>query len=741
MKNKYADIIIDISHEKVDRSFQYEVPVKMQDRIRLGMQVKIPFGNGDRTRSGYVVALSDEASYDPAKIKKILAIPDTGVTIESKLIELASWIRINYGSTMIQALKTVLPIKEKARHKEIRKVLLVASQEEAGRLWQEARDKKHAAKARLLEHLIQSNELPYTEVTQRLKVAPAVLQKFAEQGILRISSETIYRSPIKADKIRTQMTESTPQQKEVLAGILKEWSTSQPRTCLIHGITGSGKTHIYIELIEHVIAKGKQAIVLIPEIALTYQTVLRFYQRFGDKIAVIHSRMSHGERSDSFEQARKGKIQVMIGPRSALFTPFPRLGLIIIDEEHEHTYKSEGTPRYHARETAIARGEIEDARVVLGSATPSVDAYYRAQIQMYALFSLDERYGQGVLPRVYTVDLREELKEGNTSILSRKLEAAIEMRLKDKQQIMLFLNRRGYAGFVSCRSCGYVVKCPHCDVTLSLHNNGKMICHYCGYERKNVFRCPECDSPYIGGFRAGTQQIEEIVKQRFPKARVLRMDMDTTQKKDGHTKILSAFANQQADILIGTQMIVKGHDFPNVTLVGVLAADLSLYAQDYRAAERTFQLLVQAVGRAGRGSTGGEAIVQTYHPEHYSIAAAKTQDYKSFYEEEIGFRMLMGYPPVAQMMAVMASGEEEQQLAMAMGFLKKYIIRVNRQSDLKIIGPADASVAKVNDRYRKVLYVKHDDYNVLISIRDALERYIEVNSGFSKLYIQFDFNM
>jgi len=741
MKNKYADIIIDISHEKVDRSFQYEVPAEMQDKIRPGMQVKIPFGKADRTRSGYVVSLSDEASYDLVKIKKILAIPDMGVTIESRLIELASWIRINYGSTMIQALKTVLPIKEKAKHKEIRKVLLLASREEAQKLWQEAKVKKYAAKARLLEKLIESRELSYSEVTRQLKVAPAVLHKFEEQGVLCISSETIYRSPVKAAEIKANSAELTPQQQEVLAGICREWNTGQPRTCLIHGITGSGKTHIYIELIERVVTEGKQAIVLIPEIALTYQTVLRFYQRFGDKIAVINSRMSHGERSDSFEQARKGKIQVMIGPRSALFTPFPRLGLIIIDEEHEHTYKSEGTPRYHARETAIARGEIENARVVLGSATPSVDAYYRTQIGMYALFTLDERYGQGVLPRVYTVDLREELKAGNTSILSRKLEEAMEMRLRDKKQIMLFLNRRGYAGFVSCRSCGYVVKCPHCDVTLSLHNNGKMICHYCGYETKKVSRCPECDSPYIGGFRAGTQQIEEIVKQRFSQARVLRMDMDTTQKKEGHTKILSAFADHQADILIGTQMIVKGHDFPDVTLVGVLAADLSLYAEDYRAAERTFQLLVQAVGRAGRGSSGGEAIVQTYHPEHYSIEAAKTQDYKRFYEEEISFRMLLGYPPASQMMAVMASGEEEEQLALAMEFLKKYIIRVNRQSDLKIIGPADAAVAKVNDRYRKILYVKHNDYYILTNIKDALERYIKVNSGFSKLYIQFDFNM
>lgn len=741
MKKEYADIIVDISHEKLDRAFQYEIPQELRGTVQPGMRVKFPFGNGNRTTNGYVINISNEASYDPAKIKKILEIPAGSATIESRLIALAAWIRENYGSTMIQALKTVLPIKVKAKLKENKKIVLQVPLDVAGELCEEARKKNYTAKVRLLSCLLEQPEVSYTKATTTLKVSAAVIRKFEEAGVLRVTSEEVFRSILPQTEQIPGSSRLTTGQQDTLQGILAEWQQEKPRTSLIHGITGSGKTHIYIRLIEQVIKEGKQAIVLIPEIALTYQTVMRFYQEFGEKVAVIHSRMSHGERSDAFEQAQRGSIQIMIGPRSALFTPFPALGLIIIDEEHENTYKSEGMPRYHARETAIARARIEDARVVLGSATPSVDAYYRCQKGEFALFTLDERFGEALLPNVYTVDLREELKQGNHSILSKKLEEGIEKRLACGEQVILFLNRRGYAGFVSCRSCGLVVKCPHCDVSLSIHNNGKMVCHYCGYERPQVHGCPECQSPYIGGFRAGTQQIEEIIKKRFIEARVLRMDMDTTQKKDGHAKILSTFAARKADILIGTQMIVKGHDFPGVTLVGVLAADLSLFADDYRAAERTFQLLVQAVGRAGRGSAKGEAVIQTYHPEHYSIEAAQTQDYQRFYEEEIGYRMLMGYPPESQMMAVMANGESEEQLAMAMDFIRKYIESIHKEQGLVVIGPADAAVSKINDRYRKVLYLKHENYQVLTRIKDAVERYIEINSGFKSLYIQFDFNM
>ena len=369
----------------------------------------------------------------------------------------------------------------------------------------------------------------------------------------------------------------------------------------------------------------------------------------------MNSRLSPGERYDQMMRAKAGKVDVMIGPRSALFTPFPDLGLIVIDEEHEPTYKSEQTPRYHARETAVRRALMEGAGVVLGSATPSLEAMYRARKGEYVLLELKNRSRMQQLAEVYTVDLRQELREGNRSILSLKLQELMEDRLKKKEQIMLSLNRRGYSGFISCRECGHVIKCPHCSVSLSVHRDGTMRCHYCGYTCAKVTACPECGSRHIGEFRAGTKQIEDIVKERFPGARVLRMDMDTTRQKDSYEKILSAFANEEADILVGTQMIVKGHDFPNVTLVGVLAADMSLYTDDYRSGERTFQLLTQAVGRAGRGDRPGEAVIQTYSPEHYAVVKAAAQDYEAFYAQEISYRELMGYPPVEHLLAVLVS--------------------------------------------------------------------------------------
>ena len=495
-----------------------------------------------------------------------------------------------------------------------------------------------------------------------------------------------------------------------------------------------------MELIARTIEKKEQVIVLIPEIALTRQTVGRFLKRFGSGISFLNSRMTAAQRYDQFKAAKRGDVQIMVGPRSALFTPFANLGLIIMDEEHENTYISEMAPRYHARETAIKRAELEHAHVVMGSATPSVDAYYKCVQGEYRLLTLNERYGKGHLPQVSIVDMREELKKGNRSILSMELQDAVKQRLEKKEQVMLFLNRRGYAGFVSCRSCGHVMKCPHCDVALTEHNNGKMVCHYCGYETPKVMECPQCHSPYIGGFKAGTQQIERTVQKMFPDARILRMDMDTTKGKDGHAQILAAFEKHEADILIGTQMIVKGHDFPLVTLVGVLAADLSLNSDNYRAGERTFQLICQAAGRAGRGEKPGNAIVQTYHPDHYCIVDAARQDYESFFREELAFRTLLDYPPVGNMMAVLGSTKEETQLDTAMEYLKKFILAQYTKPDLQLIGPAAPSVGRVNDVYRKVIYCKHAKYDILVMIKNQLERYIEINSGFDHINIQFDFN-
>ena len=738
----YANIIVDITHEKLDKHFQYKVPEKMLGILQIGMLVTAPFGRGNRMIQGYVVEMSEQAEFAIERIKSLDAIVQEHIPAEANLIALAGWIRKNYGGTMIQSLKTVLPVKEKIKNKEKKMLRLLLLADEAYDLLDTYQRKKYTAKARLLEALINEQELSYEVVTKKLNVSATVIKSFELEGILTIETEQIYRNPLSIEQTMTQGRGHTlsGEQQYAVDKVLDDRQKGCFATYLLHGITGSGKTEVYIELISNIIEEGKQAIVLIPEIALTYQTVMRFYSRFGDKISIINSRLSKGEKFDQFERAKNGQISVMIGPRSALFTPFANLGIIIIDEEHESSYKSESIPRYHAREVAIQRANTAEASVVLGSATPSIEAYYRALDKKYTLLELKQRAKESQLPQVYTIDLREELRAGNRSIISERLHHLIQDRLQKKQQIILFLNRRGYAGFISCRACGYVKKCPHCDVSLTIHNNGKLSCHYCGHEENNLHTCPECESNFIGGFKAGTQQIEEVVTLTYPNARVVRMDMDTTKTKTGHEDILSAFANKEADILIGTQMIVKGHDFPDVTLVGILAADLSLNVGNYHAAERTFQLLTQAAGRAGRGTQAGEVVIQTYNPEHYSIKTAKEQDYQNFYKEEIVYRKLMGYPPVSNLLAIYIAGRNEEQLDFASIYLKKYIEHICKKEEVKVIGPANAPISKINDIYRKIIYIKQPDYELLTWIKDKTEQYIEMNSGYNQIQVQFDFN-
>lgn len=741
-KTLYANIIIDISHEKLDRAFQYRIPEKLLDQIHPGTPVEIPFGRSNRKIRGYVVEVTEEPEFAPERIKPVSHVIREGIPIEGQLIALAAWMRENFGGTMNQALKTVLPVKQKTTEKEQRLIWLKPDPTTAKSLLGELQRKHQTARARLLEALLEQSPLPYETVTQKLNITVSVIRAMQERELIRVESIRSWRNPLEQMKKQGTVVTLNPAQQQIVTGIENGWRSGDERPCLLHGVTGSGKTEVYMELIKSVLREGKQAIVLIPEIALTFQTVLRFYNHFGERVSILNSRMSPGERSDQFDRAKRGLLDVMIGPRSALFTPFPNLGVIIIDEEHEAAYKSETVPRYHARETAIARGMLCGAHVVLGSATPSVESYDRAQQGQYRLFEMKERVSARPLPTVYTVDLREELRNGNRSILSDRLRKLMTDRLEKKEQIMLFLNRRGVAGFVSCRSCGEVIKCPHCDVSLNLHNDGKLVCHYCGYQQPMVKKCPSCGSSYVGGFKAGTQKIEQYVRQQFPSARVLRMDLDTTRKKGGYESILSAFSNQEADILIGTQMIVKGHDFPNVTLVGILAADLSLHISDYRAPERTFQLLTQAAGRAGRGCRQGEVVIQTYQPEHYSIVTAAAQDYEAFFQQEIFFREMLHYPPKWHMLVVHAASEKEMLVKQAQDMLKyKLLTKMEKEKEhLQIIGPADAAVSRINDIFRKVLYVKAEDYQLLVHAKNMLEQEIRKDPAFRAVTIQFDFD-
>lgn len=750
----YADIIIDISTESLDHTFQYLIPGELQGAVSLGSLVTVPFGRGNSIRTGYVVGITDEPSIDPSVVKSIIDIRDDNkYRPVAKLMQLAVWMKHYYGGTLIQSLKVVLPKKSAVRPVVKETVKLIAPFDVASSKLEEFTRKHHTARQRLLEALMRAESMDKRLITQKLGVTSSVIKAFEKDGLVRIDTESSYRNPLVIDRdddgagrlFGKKITEHTTDQKRVIESVLRRYDEKDLRPSLIHGVTGSGKTEVYIDIIDGVVQRGHQAIMLIPEIALTYQTVVRFTARFKDRVSFIHSKLSTGERYDQFLRAERGEIDVMIGPRSALFTPFPSLGIIVMDEEHETSYKSEQMPKYHARECAEKLAAISDAAFVMGSATPSVESYSRAKEGTYMLYEMPERITGGELPVVYTVDLRQELASGNKSMFSEKLMHLMADRLKRKEQIMLFLNRRGYASFVTCRKCGFVYKCPHCDVSLSLHKDGRLHCHYCGHEEEMKGVCPECGSKYIGGMRAGTEQVENMVHRAFPDARTIRMDLDTVKHKGDYEKVLSAFANEEADILIGTQMIVKGHDFPKVTLMGILAADMSLYAGDYRAAERTFELLTQAAGRTGRagsprrtgraygpGRTGrattdhtsfGEVVIQTYSPDNYAVIAASRQDYKKFYEEEIGYRKIGGYPPSGHMLMITIEDKDEKRADRTASDIADLCRTFAEKTDLlmQIIGPADAQISKINDVYKKAVYAKCESHETLSLLKDAVE--------------------
>ncbi len=730
----YAGVIVDISHEKLDKIFQYSVPEDIASVISIGNKVNIPFGAGHRT--GYVVNLSNTPEIAPDKIRPLDGIVKSSTTIDERMIKLAYWMKTNYGSTINQALKTVIPVKEKVKQVNNRTVRLLISPREALSLSEEYRTSKRK-QSEILKFLSNNPVCDYRKVTQQMGQVRQSLTALSDAGLIEIDTQRVFRNELEAAEDFRNVTSLNQEQQVVCDGIIKDYDNNDMTPCLIKGVTGSGKTEVYMEIIQHVLSKGREVIVLIPEISLTYQTIMRFYAKFGNVVSVINSRLSKGEKYDRFELAAQGRIKIMVGPRSALFTPFNNLGAVIIDEEHESAYQSETIPRYHARETAIELARMTGAKVIMGSATPSLETFNRCRSGIYKLYRLDNRAGNATIPDVDVVDLRDEMKKGNRTMFSTKLKSLMQEKLDAGEQIMLFLNRRGYQGFINCRECGNVIQCPHCDVSLTLHGRNRLVCHYCGYETVFNHICPKCGSKYIGAFKAGTEKVEEETRKIFPHASVLRMDLDTTSGKEGHRNILEKFASHEADILVGTQMIVKGHDFADVTLVGILLADMSLHCSDYRAAEITFDLLTQAAGRAGRGDRKGNVVIQTYDPEHYSIVHAAGQDYDAFYDEEMGYRELMGYPPSNHMMAVRISCADADLATKLSDELYKL---TSVDDKVNIIGPADAAVYKINDIYNRVIYYKCRDYALLIQIKDIIENYLKCNVPcYKECHVVFDF--
>lgn len=571
----------------------------------------------------------------------------------------------------------------------------------------------------VLEYLSQINgvELPCAQVIEETGCSLQTLKSMEKRGLIKLFDKQVERAPrIDTGLVEDRVENLTELQRDALDRIQRMYQ-SGIREVLLHGVTGSGKTEIYLRLIGQALNRGKKAIVLVPEISLTPQMAEWYIKRFGGRAALFHSRLSAGERYDQWEAMKQGRYDVVIGARSAVFAPFDDIGLIIIDEEHEYTYKSESSPRYMTRDVARKRCAYYDGLLVLGSATPSIETYHRAQKSEIGLVELSERVGNSKLPDVQIVDMREELKDGNRSIFSRALTREIESTLAANKQAILLLNRRGYSTYVCCRDCGKVIKCKNCDISLTYHKAGdRLVCHYCGYTTRLPETCDECGSDRIRHMGSGTEKLEKELERAFPEARVLRMDMDTTRRKGAHFEILHSFKNRQGDILVGTQMIAKGLDFPDVTLVGVVLADFTLNIPDFRSAERTFQLLTQVSGRAGRGDTPGKVIVQTYSPGHYSIAASQLHDYTSFYNEEVLIRREFGYPPFSRLINIVVSGPNIQQVINTITGINADLhlkLGCSRQKMFELFGPSPALYSRINGRFRWQLIIKTQHMEII----------------------------
>ena len=720
----YAEVILSISAKETDRTFSYAVPPELRDRIRRGMRVLVPFGAGNRRREAYVIGLSDATALDQAKIKQIERILDDRPALGEKTLELAFWMKEKYYTTLANCLRCVLPAGVKEREegdlaKTVRYACLNAENPETAAFLSDPRG-LGAAQTLVMQALLQG-EAPAAGLKAALNISDSPLKTLEKKNLIRIYEKSLPDGPLSGARTYDKTPERpvlTREQENAAAVLCAGLRGKNPKPTLICGVTGSGKTEVYLRVIEDAVAAGKQAIMLVPEISLTPQTVEAFIRRLGGSVAVTHSRLTPLERYGQWKKARDGEVSVMIGPRSAVFAPFENLGCIIVDEEHESVYKSETAPKYSAKEVAIKRAEQTGALAVFGSATPSVESFRRTETGEFDLLTMTERIN-GMFPRITVVDMRLEMAEGNMSLFSRAFAEALGESIRKGEQSILFLNRRGHSTFVSCRRCGNVLRCENCSVNYTYHiHDDLLVCHYCGKRAENPSLCPACGSRFIRYFGVGTQKVEEELRKLFPGVGVIRMDTDTTSGKGSHEALLRAFREQKAQVLLGTQMIAKGLDFPKVTLVGVLAADLSLHTGDFRSGETTFQLLTQVAGRAGRASAPGEVYIQTYNPEHYAIRYAKEQDYRGFYEHEIVLRRQMDYPPFTHVFSVMFTGENEKRVILALHKLLEIMIYCNRKGLFEILGPAPAIVSRIKRKYRWKILVKAKDEARLLAFAE-----------------------
>ncbi|MBU5590875.1 primosomal protein N' [Clostridium sp. MSJ-4] len=730
---KFAGIVINQDANELDRIFTYRIKEDHRNKIKVGHRVKVPFGRGNRLIDGFVLYLYEgvkELEDTYVEIKSIENLYSDVELFTNKDVKLMEFMRKKYLCSYVDALRQFLPKGIIGGMKKKTVEVLFVSKSLEGKY-----DKEPYIsifnKVKSLE-----DGVTRAELNKNYGMSLSSINTLIKHGFISADSKIIQRYNHKEFQYYGKKNLNT-EQKNIVENILNSYN----HTFLIHGVTGSGKTEVYMNLVEDNIQRGKASIVLVPEIALTPQMIERFKGRFGKEVAVFHSKLSDGERFDEWFRVKEGKVKLAVGARSAVFLPFKDLGLIIIDEEHENSYKSDSNPKYHARDIAEYRSKLEGCKVVLGTATPSIETYYRTEIGEIELLKMENRADGALMPNIHVVDMREELKNNNRSIFSTLLYNEIKTTLNKKEQIILFLNRRGFSTFVSCRKCGYVFKCDDCDISMTYHFSGNYLsCHYCGKKMRVSNICPVCHSNYVKYFGVGTEKVETEVRRHFPEARVLRMDLDTTRKKDSYEIIYNTFKKGEADILIGTQMVSKGLDFPNVSLVGVLAADLSLNLPDYRASERTYQLVTQVSGRAGRGKTIGNVIVQTYLPENYSIKAAQNYSYSSFYNQELTIRKDMSYPPFGKILSINLSSKNEDLLIkciqnIGINLKNKFLYH----DKIEILGPCPCMISKIKESYRWQIIIKGQIADELAKeIKDFL--YESIKDYYKDIRLSIDIN-
>ncbi|MDP4088488.1 MAG: primosomal protein N' [Bacillota bacterium] len=727
---KYAGVVVNNDSIMVDKVFTYEIPENMAENVQIGFRVKVPFGRGDKLLDGFIMNLSEEYSGDVNYIKPLRRLCDEFPLFTPRDLKLMDFMKRRYLCTYIDAIRLLIPTGiTKGITSRVESVLYIKNPP-GGRL----------------------EKSPYTEIYEKVKNENGVYNKTALSRKFNFSLSSI-NTLLKHENLTTEEVVVNrldhreyeeyspkilnPEQANALETIL----TGEDNKYLIHGVTGSGKTEVYLHLVENMLKSGKDSIMLVPEISLTPQMVERFKGRFGRDISVFHSKMSDGERFDEWMRIKKGKTKIAIGARSALFLPFKNPGIIIMDEEHESSYKSESNPKYDAREIAEYMSAINGCKLVFGTATPSMDTYFRSKNGDIKLIEIKNRADNAKLPDMELVDMREELANNNRSIFSSRLFKVMDQSIKKGEQVILFLNRRGFSTFVSCRKCGFVYKCRQCDITLTYHKEDNLMhCHYCGYRQPVHQKCPQCGSSYLKYFGIGTERVEEEVKKYFPSVKTLRMDMDTTRKKNSYINIYESFKAGEAQVLIGTQMIAKGLDFPNVTLVGVLAADLTLNLPDYKSSERTFQLLTQVAGRAGRSNKGGRVIIQTYTPDHYSIQCSMANDYDGFYNKEITVRDNMNYPPFSEIININLNCAKEDLLIKTikeLGEKVKFFLKDRKEID--VLGPCPCAISKIKEMYRWQIILKGAfDYGLAEDIKDVV--YDSLKNVYTEVKLNLDVN-